>query len=127
MLLQPITTPLGILFGRDCIYVDVFTQKHQQMLIEGEISGNLLRPKISSTWIPFTMTFERAMAAIITEREHSEWQSKSSFDLVVESEWCRNLSGTGDTGVQHFVLSGYDHIYQVAAKSFHLVIGDGHA
>lgn len=54
---------LGMLWGRDCIYIDTVTQDDMDnLIIKGDINGFLARKINDDIWIPYNLIFHRVIA-----------------------------------------------------------------
>lgn len=64
---------LGILNGRDCIYIETVTQDDMDNLImKGDINGYLARKINDDIWIPYKLTFHRVIAYFSCELDTYE-------------------------------------------------------
>ena len=119
---EPIVTDLGLLRGRDAIYVDRLEQIKGKVEISGEINGRLAGDK-RNEWVSFSISFSGVLALEVQETDICRWQIKSSFDEVIESSWLDTLGLGQANRHRHFVVSGYDSIIRVAAEDFTIRFG----
>ena len=119
---KPVETDLGILEGRDCIYLDeVFLKDNQTTLIlVGEINGNLCSNKQSGKFISFELIFSGVIALQMIELDSWDFASKASFDEVVESDWIGELGGKVDSTHRHYLVQTYDDVFDVVCHSYQL-------
>lgn len=127
-------TPVGILRGRDCIYLDFVEQnKFCQLIIQGELNGRLIginqnKSSKNIAFIPYLLTFERVIAMTSCELETYEnvvkHYSETEFASFVEIEnslWLNQLPIRKDIDrsiYRHFRIYTYDVVFDVFAKSF---------
>ena len=69
-----VNTCLGILRGRDCIYLDQVKQDSlNNLTFMGDINGNLIsQHRDEKDWFPYTLTFRRVMTYFACERDTYE-------------------------------------------------------
>lgn len=136
---KAIETELGILHGRDCIYLDSVEQDDcSNLIFIGEINSNLVLKKISErAFIPYILTFEGEIAHFSCELDtygNLEYENRideddyiyeSSFDLIDNSVWLDSLPIREDfdkSEYKHYHLSTYDIVYDIIATSYQLDI-----
>lgn len=129
--LIPIQTEYGILYGRDCIFLDMVSQDQKgHLTFTGEFSNPLLRQ--GQKWLSFKLTFHNLLACFSCELDTYENLVKtachegSCFDLVQESTWLQSFPVREDykkDQFSHYRLSTYDYVYDIIAASYHLEIG----
>ena len=66
-----IDTCLGVLIGRDCIYLNqVKRDALDNLTFTGDINGHLIsRHKDEKEWFPYTLIFQRVLAYFACERK----------------------------------------------------------
>ena len=84
-----VNTCLGVLKGRDCIYLDQVKQ---------DINGHLIsQHRDEKDWFPYTLTFRRVLTYFACELDTYENLAEtghldgSSFDLIEDSTWLKSL------------------------------------
>ena len=121
--IEAIHTELGILKGRDAIYMDCFRQEYNQIEIIGEINGSLTDVR-RNEWIKFLLSFSDVSAFESREIDICNWSCVSSFDKVVESVWLQELGLAKMPNRQHFQVSTYDSMIRLAAGGFRISFGE---
>lgn len=125
---EPIETEAGIIFGRDAIFLDEVRVDLSPHTIE--LSGELNSPlcskyKDTDEWIKYSLKFLGVLAFMKTELDLRDYLGKSSFDLVVESDWLKELTEKGDSSKitaehKHYIIFTYDDVFDVICQSFEL-------
>lgn len=127
-------TPVGTLYGRDCIYLDSAKQNdYCQLILQGKLNSRLIginrnRPNQDLTFIPYLLKFERVIAMASCEldthenavQRHSEAEW-ASFVEVQDSPWLNQLPIRKDIDrsiYRHFRIYTYDVVFDVFAASF---------
>lgn len=121
---------LGILDGRDCIYIDTVTQDDlDNLAFKGSINGLLAEKIRDERWIPYTLTFHRVIACFFSELDTYENMDTyghldfTDFNIVENSQWLANLPIREDFDkslFKHYQLFTYDMVYNIIAVSFDL-------
>lgn len=121
---------LGILDGRDCIYIDMVTQNDMDdLIIKGEINGHLASKIRNDKWIPFTFTFHRVIAYFSCEIDTYEnidtynYLNHSDFILVNNSQWLAAFPIRKDFNksiFKHYQVFTYDYVFNIIAVSYEL-------
>lgn len=119
---------LGILNGRDCIYIDTVKQdNYDNLVFEGEINGNLASKIRDSKWIPYTLSFHRVIAYFSCELDSYENMDPyghldyTDFNVVENSKWLADFPMREDfekSDYKHYQLFTYDFVYNIIAVSF---------
>ena len=94
-----VNTCLGVLKGRDCIYLDQVKQDGlNNLTFTGDINGHLVsQHRDEKDWFPYTLTFRRVLAYFSCELDTyknmagTEYIAGSSFDLIEDSTWLKSL------------------------------------
>lgn len=122
---RPIETPIGMLRGRDAIFLDTFDfELHGVLRLAGEINGNLAsRP--TNRFLRYSLTFSEVLAFKVVELDSWDYQCQSSFDEIVDSEWCRTLGGKITPDHKHYQIQTYDDVIEVVASRFSLSLEGG--
>ena len=121
---------LGILNGRDCIYIDTVVQDNYDNLeFKGEINGYLASKIKERKWIPYTLTFHRVIACFSCELDSYENMDTyghldyTDFNIVENSQWLEKFPLRSDfykSDYKHYQLFTYDIVYNIIAVSFDL-------
>ena len=124
-----VNTCLGVLKGRDCIYLDQVKQDGlNNLTFTGDINGHLVsQHRDEKDWFPYTLTFRRVLAYFSCELDTyknmagTEYIAGSSFDLIEDSTWLKSLPVREDfdKGIyRHYRLFTYDDVYNIIAVSY---------
>ena len=117
----PIETEVGIMQGRDCIFLDKVSLPNTSTLkLKGGINGNLCSKGIDDKEYSYTLTFKGIIALKITELESSNTSGTSSFDECIKSKWLGEIS-EGDKFTnkhKHYFLQTYDDVFEVICDNF---------
>lgn len=130
-----IHTELGILRGRDCIYLDVVRQEDNSgdLIFTGEINGALVSaPLKEQEWFPYTLIFEKVLACFFCELDTYEAMAEGqtydggSFAEVQDSQWLKKLPirGNWKDSYKHYRLFTYDVVYDILAPDYQLTISN---
>jgi len=120
----PIVTTLGVINGRNAIYLDDIKQSFSpnQLLFIGEINGKLCSNNTSGhRWYSYEVCFNLIQAYDCRELEICKLNTESSFDEIMHSELIAELKLAGK-GYKHYILSTYDYVYSIVSKGFELKI-----
>ena len=123
-----VNTCLGVLNGRDCIYLDQVKWDALELIFTGDINGHLIsQHRDEKRWFPYTLTFQRVLAYFACELDTYENLTGvrsldgSSFDLVEDSSWLKSLPVRKDFSkniYRHYRLFTYDSVYNIIAVSY---------
>ena len=127
-----VNTCLGVLKGRDCIYLDQVKQDGlNNLTFTGDINGHLVsQHRDEKDWFPYTLTFRRVLAYFSCELDTyknmagTEYIAGSSFDLIEDSTWLKSLPVREDFDkdiYRHYRLFTYDDVYNIIAVSYEFV------
>lgn len=128
-----IDTSLGVLNGRDCVYLDQMKRDDLDTLtFTGDINGHLVsQHRDEKDWFLYTLTFQRVLAYFACELDTYENMAgsghlnDSSFDLIEDSSWLKSLPVREDLDkniYQHYRLFTYDDVYNIIAVSYKLEV-----
>ena len=125
----PVKTDLGILAGRDCIYLDriAFRDRTGTLVLEGEINGSLCSKPQKRKWVSYTVTFHGILALKMIELDSWNGRIRSSFDEVKDSKWVRSLGGKVGRRHKHFVVQTYDYVLEVVCSGYETEFGSAQA
>lgn len=121
---------LGMLSGRDCIYIDSVTQNEVgDLIFKGEINGHLANKIKLSKWIPFNLAFHNMIAYCSCEIDtyfniyFDKSKINSDFNLLENSEWLKTLSISKDfdkSKYKHYQVFTYDYVFNIIAESYEM-------
>ena len=121
---------LGILNGRDCIYIDTVTQDEMNnLIIKGSINGNLARKINEDKWIPYNLIFHCVIAYFSCEIDTYEnidtynHLDCSDFNWVKNSQWLATFPIRKDfekSIYKHYQVFTYDYVFNIVAVSYEL-------
>ena len=122
-------TCLGVLKGRDCIYLDqVKLDGLDNLTFTGDINGHLIsQHRDEKDWFPYTLTFRRVLTHFACELDTyenlagTEHLDGRSFDLIENSSWLKSLPVREDfdkSVYRHYRLFTYDVVYNIIAVSY---------
>jgi len=116
----PINTELGILKGRDCIFLDEVKLEIGQnnLILLGEINGDLCSREQSGLYIPYEISFNGVLALKMIELDSWDYNSKSSFDEIMESNWIKELGGKVKSKHRHFFFQTYDEVFEIVCSDY---------
>lgn len=123
-----IETPIGILKGRDAIYVDDFHHKYNAIEITGELNGSLCSRRSSNAeWYRYILKFNTVIVYKCENIDYYQWRkwnTVSSFDVISDSIWIEEY-GLDIEKFQHYILETYDYVYLIICESYSLdIIGE---
>ena len=121
-----VNTCLGVLMGRDCIYLDQVKQDAlNNLTFTGDINGHLIsQHRDEKDWFPYTLTFRQVLAYFTCELDTyenmagTEYLDGSSFDLIEDSTWLKSLPVREDFDKGIYRLFTYDDVYNIIAVSY---------
>lgn len=122
---QAIETVVGILQGRNALYLDEAKQTFSPPLIA--FKGVLSAPRCSNyqgaeRFPIYEASFAdcRYFTCVEIDRYKNEKYLTSSFDLVLNSDLLESLKLSGSH--QHYIFATYDFIYEIVATNFTLTV-----
>lgn len=126
-------TIVGILRGRDAIFLDDFCYKRDKLeiILRGEINRDLCSqpPTNIATFIPYALTFLGVAAFSCIPIDLDTHNYTSSFDHVENSRWLKQFrSEDTQNNISpkhtHFTVTTYDDVFNIIAKSYTFEIQD---
>ena len=110
-----IATELGIIRGRDALYLDnaIFKDGMNTLVLEGQANGNLCSKPQRGSYLAYRLTFKGVLAVKMIELDSWDCDAVSSFDEVHDSEWIRDLRGKVTDQHRHFCVQTYDEVFDV--------------
>jgi hypothetical protein len=120
---KPIETSLGVLYGRDALYLDdaTLTDKNGRLILRGAIT-QFAKNTEETGFINYTLTFNGVLASKMIELDSTDYEWESSFEEILDSDWIRGLGGKVRASHRHIFLQTYDYVFDVVCESFELVI-----
>ncbi len=111
----PVKTELGILRGRDCVYLDshVANSELKTLTLQGEINCDLCDPPVWGLFLPYTLRFLGVTSFDVVDLDSSRWDWDSSFEEVQAQR---------PDGLTTYTVQTYDYVFTVACRSFDLVV-----
>ena len=125
----PIETSLGILKGRDCIYLDKVYKKDRSYLFEGEINGRLLNNG-KDGFIKYKLEFKDVISMFTCELDSYDainTNSVYSFEIVEDSKYLKIIVANDELDIKslkHYRLKTYDEVFDIIAEDYVFEIGD---
>jgi hypothetical protein len=115
MTLRPVNTSVGLLRGRDCIYLDSVSlpDEVRVLILRGEINGDLCERRAPGASLPFEACFSGVMAIRVLELDSWSFTGETSFDEVLESSWIAELGGKVTPEHRHFIVQTYDDVFDI--------------
>ena len=123
----PIETSLGILKGRDCIYLDKVYKKDRSYLFEGEINGRLLNNGKDS-FIKYKLEFKNVISMFTCELDSYNAINTNNvyiFEIVEDSKYLKIIAANDELDIKslkHYRLKTYDDVFDIIAEDYALEI-----
>jgi len=119
---QSVNTEIGVISGRDAIYLDDVVQdyKHRTIVFSGEINSALASGYSGKEkWLKYSIKFTGVDCLSMTELDCYEYELEmlSSFDVLSKPRL-----KSRDRACKQFVFATYDHVFEVMAQDFDLAI-----
>lgn len=127
-----IATGIGILWGRDCVYLDdVSRDGPGTLFLSGTINCRIVRDlKVTiasdeKPFLPFRVWFRQTLGFQMLELD--TWESinddpnalsQSCFEEVVGSRWLSRMEGKKTEKHRHLRLATYDDVFDIVCESF---------
>jgi hypothetical protein len=130
---EPVQTPLGILSGRDAIYLDHVqcSVNPLKLVLIGSFNGMLASELPQRGFYDYSLTFVNVQAFQTIELDLMEYDSQSSFDQVLHSQWLSRLQQrdaahsvpqTIIATCKHYRLWTYDYVFNVICSEYELAV-----
>ena len=120
-----IITELGIIYGRDAIHVDEFSQKGANIKITGEISSQLCENgEKDFRWYAMEIKFKGVEVYRCEELDiyhWREWKTESNFVEILDSKWKQEYELDTEQ-YKFYILETYDYVYFILCKEFEFLI-----
>ena len=136
--LKVIETEIGILWGRDCVYLNHTSKPEARtLLLCGQINCRNVRkltPPLG--WenvqvIPYKLLFHNVLGFQMLELETWDSQNddtsalmESCFEEVHNSSWLKRLEGKRTDSHRHLRLATYDDVFDVLCETYVWHFGD---
>ena len=127
MNIEPIITEIGIINGRDAIYLDLMEQNGNEIIFYGEINTGLTEIKndIKKEWLKYKLSFKETIYYKCYELDFYKKKKslESSFDKINNSKTIERMKLLDrefkiNNKHKHFVLTTYDYIYEIIASKY---------
>ena len=129
--LKPIITEVGIIIGRDAIYLDKVNFINEQTFeLVGGFTGSLCENLDDDVETAYSIIFNNVHLFKMMELDFDEYEYVSSFDLIENSKQLykmitedleRNIKKI-DNSYQHFIFRTYDTVFEIVGKDFKLIL-----
>ena len=94
---------------------------HGFLKLSGGFNGRLASKPVNKS-PEYLLTFSSVLAFKVIELDSWDYQCESSFDEIVDSEWCKTLGGKITPFHKHYQVQTYDYVIEVVASKFSLTI-----
>lgn len=120
---------LSTVHYRDAIYIDKVTRENTTITMEGAINSELFSINTGKNFIPIKIVFNVVIYMAFENIDYNMLSvtAISNFCTIEKSEKIlaySKINNLKECHYQHFVLSEYDGVYEIIAKSFELYIED---
>jgi len=130
--IKPVRTQVGIISGRDALYLDEIKFDYKKNIITfiGEINGELCSASKIKGFIHYKMNFKDVLYFKMIELDVSLFESQSSFGMesciveLLETDMLMNIEKARGVNSRHFVVSTYDDVFNIVCKELEIVIYD---
>ncbi|MGG4345663.1 hypothetical protein [Paenibacillus lautus] len=124
---QIINTELGVISGRDAIYLDKlnFTSTNEVELI-GEINASLCSQVNDEKYIPYKFIVKGIYYFNMVELDISytnvlrDVEVNSSLIEVIGSDLLTTIKEVRGLNLRHLIICTYDEIFEIACKAFEM-------
>jgi hypothetical protein len=119
----PVETEVGVLRGRDCLFLDrvELPTGTRTVVLHGEINGSLCSQP-ADAWVEYRLEFRGVLALRMIELDSWRRALASSFFEVQDSTWVRALGGKVESRHRHFVVQTYDDVFELVCETYALSI-----
>ena len=133
-----IETEIGVLWGRDCVYLDhTLKPDAGTLLLCGTINCRIVRNFVPPPgWekaedLPYKLLFHNVLGfqmleldAWDSQNDETTAQSESCFEEVENSTWLNRLHGIPTQSHRHIRLATYDDVFDVLCETYVWHFGD---
>ena len=126
-IIKPIETSLGILKGRDCIYLDNVYKNARSYIFEGEINCRLLNNG-KDGFIKYKLEFKNVVSIFTCELNTYDainTNSIYSFEVIENSKYLKTIAANDKANIKslkHYRLRTYDDVFDIIAEDYILDI-----
>ena len=124
---------LGLIYGRDAIFLDTVLMHDNQVTLKGELTGSLCQNIQADIDIPYQIVFDHVLHFQATELDFYPHLAEytASFEEMTYSKLMDNYRQIDNnkftSSHKHYVFYTYDHIFEVIASGFVLTLsGSGY-
>ena len=128
MKIEPINTKVGVIKGRDGIYLHKMEYNGSEIIFYGELVENLFN-NFGGKDLKYKLTFRNIVFYKCYELDIYPMENllQSSFDLIKDSELLKKLkSRDSQNKIQdnhkHYIFGTYDDIFEIIATEYDLII-----
>ena len=117
--LKPVVTPLGKLWGRDCIYLDAYDYDvaAATLIMRGDINGDLCEPAMPQKRNGYEVRFLGVIDHEVFGVDNGTHVDFSSFHEVIHAGLKSPL--------RRYIFATYDDVFRIDCNGFVFVRGDG--
>lgn len=124
---QPIETQIGVLVGRNAIYLNSTFYDGYNLILEGSFNGHLAS-KPTDEDVFYRLTFSGVLSLRMIEIDslyHSNPMKDiegdgSCFDKIVNSSWIAGVGGKVTPNHKHYHFGTYDDTFEIACENYEL-------
>jgi hypothetical protein len=127
MIFYPVDTEIGIMKGRDAIYLDEIEYNYAKSTVKliGEINGSLCSKFDGDIFIKYELEFHGVYIYKMIELDLSYELLKidygiSSFIQVVNSDLVKHAKDIRGVDLKHFVIQTYDDVFEIVCNEYKL-------
>ncbi len=126
----PVETEVGIIAGRNAIYLDTLDWNYRRAEVKftGQFTASLCSGyQGDAYWLDYQLVFQGVISFKMVELDFDESETASSFDRVNDSSWLRKCKEWDDADKltpahQHYILTSYDDVFEFLASHFKLSV-----
>jgi len=119
--ISEINESIGLISGRDGIYMDFLNFLNSTLKIQGEINSELCSVKHASRWIKYEITFSGVIFYKLLSPEAFSHITSSKSNIYVKDK-SKIISAYDLKGKSEFVILTYDYVLEVVASQIQLNI-----
>ena len=121
---KPQQTPFGIVNGRDAIYLEEikFLNRTNTLVLDVSFTSCLCSD-LDDDVVDFNevlIVFNNVLATKIIELDSWDWDSDSSFDEIIDSQWIKELGGKVTSKEKHYLVQTYDDVIEVVCENYEI-------
>lgn len=117
--LRPVVTPLGKLWGRDCIFLEErrFEASTGMLVLAGEINGPLCDPRQRAKWIGYEVRFKGVVAHTVHDVDDPRGPKHGW------SSFCEDIHSGLKRPLRRYFFATYDDVFVVDCTGFVFIPG----